>query len=167
MRAVVHEAVQGVMVELPFSTPADAASLIAMDVRKVVLGFGNTAWPALRPGADLADNWPMIGALSTRQGSVAFPEWSTPGTIARNFCQIAEASQVADGGNAMNTDSPFEKMFDFGPEGLIVADSTLSLYILGDAGLGGLLSLHLAVYYQLTKITQNEFLAALSIMETI
>jgi len=162
LRSNVDESAAGTLTEQAFNTPVDQNLLLAMKIFKVTLEVSLASVPAARPAADAAVALIIGTALSTRQGLTALPNFGTDGCLAMNRMVWCENSAPADAGVGMGGWSGNIVHQEHYPEGLIIADRTLSIYVQGNAGFAGAGGARCAIYYQLAKITPAEYMAALS-----
>jgi len=160
------EVVAGTLAETVITTPANAANRTALIIRKIAFDLAPPLPPALRPAADGALIIQVVCALSGRQGLADMPRYGNPGCLGRIAWNWTEASQVGDSGNGLSVIGNSDQILDYA-DGLVISDSTLSVYIQGNAAFAGLTSCGVAIFYELVTLTPELFMAALSVIESL
>jgi len=167
LRGEVVEAVAGTLVEQEVNTPVDQNLLLAMNIHKIVLEISAPTPNAAAPVADAAYMTPAAIAVSTRQGLAVIPNWGDSGTIARNRIYWSERSQAGDTGNGLTGWNGEMVQFTDYPNGLLVADRTLSVYVIGSALHGSTMAGRFAIFYTMKKVAAVEYMAALSVVAAL
>ncbi len=118
--------------------------------------------PAIPSGGVITDGLNAL-VLSLRQGEATIPQISTPGVIARAETRQSILQDTDGGGLAMPT---VGSTWSFLPFGLVIASSVLSLYIQGVSSQSARTG-HMMMWYVLERVTLEEFVGALSLLENL
>ena len=164
LRADVKEVTPGTMVERQFNTPVSPDSLMAMVIYHIITEMSWPAPPATRPAADACQLLEVTGGLSTRQGLAVPPYISDPGALQVHRMNKWEISAPADAGVGAAAGGDPTILHVPIPEGLLIADSTLSLYIIGTTYNTSGAMFRCMILYKLEKVSGAEYMAALSVV---
>lgn len=161
LRATLHDPADTNVHEAFINTPCDVSTLLGMAIYKIIIdpqGFTFAA-AVSTPKQECA--------ISTRQGVATIPKMDMSGTIMYLFYEMYMTAQAAgQGGTAIEIRPPGGIEFYNPP--LIVCDKQLSLYSMCNADMNAVGRwVRCAIFYQLIKLSQQEFIAALSVMETL
>ena len=162
-RATVAETTVNTLIEGQINTPVSATARMIMRIWRIVMTIQPGALPVF-PAADALVNVAVTAVLSTRGGEATIPDLGRGGTIATTQFLFLVGSAPADAGVVANQQFNYP-MWDF-PGGLGIADSVLSLYLLG-ANMVGVSSVFLAIYYTMEVVSTDDFLAIASILSDI
>lgn len=165
MRMAISETTPGTIAERQQNTPVDVANRWAMQIKRVLAMVGLGAGPAAAPAADAYAIFSANWGLSMRQELATVPLISETGCIAAGEMVGAERSQVGDSGCSLGFYGEPFPIFDFG-EGIMVADRTLSLYI-DSTNTANASHIRVMILYKLIKVTIEQYMAALTVMETL
>ncbi len=162
-RATVTEATVNTLIEGQINTPVSATARMIMRIWRIVMTIQPGALPTF-PSADSLLNVAVTAVLSTRGAEATIPDLGRGGTIATTQFLYLTGSAPADAGVIANQQFNYP-MWDF-PGGLGIADSVLSLYLLG-ANMAGVSSVFMAIYYTMEVVSTDDFLAIASILSDI
>ncbi|MBA7688183.1 hypothetical protein ES703_96660 [subsurface metagenome] len=147
--------------ESTFTLPADVGTLIGVAIRKIMVDHQGFTIPT-------GYGTPKVtAAISTVQGMTGIPCYSNPGTIMAYFHELYLMEVATSTAAGAHEERPPGGILDYTPIPLIVVDKVLSLYTLCEGQTATPGWFHLAMYYELVKLTQNEFMAAMSVMESL
>ena len=140
-------------------TPSDVSTLIAMAIQQIHVDHQGFTIPT-------GYGTPKVtAAISTRQGLTYIPTWVTPGTLLAYFHELYLMEVATATAAGADEERPSGGILHYAPEPLVVADRVLSLYTLCEGQTATPGYFNMSIYYQLVKLTQAEFIAAMSVME--
>lgn len=161
LRGAVTETGANTLTETTINTPTDNINRFGMILRRVMFTLTPPDTEILAD--DTLEEHSVTVALSTRNGLLAMPNFNDPGMIARpSWIRSMGKHAAGEGPFQSESHQGFDQSF---PEpGLVVADSQLSLYILG-GGNAAVQAATVVIFYELKKLTLEEFVGALSLLE--
>lgn len=148
--------------EVQYTTPVSAQMHLAMLIKKIIC---NVVWGEPRATRPVADA--LIGAsnqvgISTMQERTSVAAWDKAGTLFFYDCEITENSGVVAEGCGLHI-QPRHIEIDYG-QGIIVADNSLSLYVLGELNTA-LMRASAILVYELVELTPADFFAAVTAVQ--
>ena len=163
LRGDVNESASNTLTEATLQTPVSASARMIMRIWRIVINIGVGVLGGF-PAADTADAISITTALSTRQGELVMPGMPVGGTLALSQYLNITGSAPGDAGVVISETRTHE-VWEF-PGGIGLADSTLSMYILGVL-MGGPASAQYHLYYTMEIVSTDDFLAIASVLSDI